>query len=146
MARNKGEGREPKALDQPASKKTPLGLEGDDRDPPTFSFRYADDGGKWAWTDMSPDDSQEVAVFLATISRSTWAEIKRRRDYHHYQYVSDLVADAQNRFKRINDLCNFDQLFRFRLSGTKRLWGVLNARVFYVLWWDPDHTVYPSNR
>lgn len=112
-----------------------------------FSFRYADNGGRWAWTDISPDDSQEVAAFLAEISRSTWAEIKQgRNNNHHYQYVSDLVADAQKRLKGIDNLRTFDQLFRFRLSGSKRLWGVLYDRIFYVLWWDPEHTVYSSNR
>ena len=36
------------------------------------------------------------------------------------------------------------RLFARALSGTKRLWGFRKDGVFYVLWWDPDHTVYPT--
>ena len=30
------------------------------------------------------------------------------------------------------------------MGGKQRLWGFLRAGVFHVLWWDPEHQIYPS--
>jgi hypothetical protein len=35
-------------------------------------------------------------------------------------------------------------MFRFRLGGKARLWGFRSERIFHVVWWDPDHRVYPT--
>jgi len=37
-----------------------------------------------------------------------------------------------------------DEMFRFRLGGTARLWGFRANRTFHVVWWDPLHKVYPT--
>jgi hypothetical protein len=43
-------------------------------------------------------------------------------------------------------LDDFDELFRFRLGTMRRLWGIVDDEVFYPVWWDPDHKVYPQDR
>ena len=43
---------------------------------------------------------------------------------------------------RLDDL---DDLFRFRLGNKPRLWGVIHEGVFYPVWWDPEHKVYPTD-
>jgi len=37
-----------------------------------------------------------------------------------------------------------DHLTSLRMGGKQRLWGFLRAGVFHVLWWDPEHQIYPS--
>jgi len=49
---------------------------------------------------------------------------------------------AQRRLQHLS-LDDFDELFRFRLGNKRRLWGILDGDVFYPLWWDADHKVYP---
>ncbi len=39
-----------------------------------------------------------------------------------------------------------DALVSLRLGAKKRIWGVLEGSVLYVLWWDPHHEVYPSKK
>lgn len=39
-----------------------------------------------------------------------------------------------------------DALARFRLGGTERLYGFLVGNEFHILWWDPNHEVWPSTR
>jgi hypothetical protein len=46
---------------------------------------------------------------------------------------------------RLNEIFE-DDMFRFRLAGEKRLWGFRVGNVFYVLWWDASHRVYPTER
>ena len=33
----------------------------------------------------------------------------------------------------------------FRLGNTRRLWGIIDD-VFYPVWWDANHKVYPQGR
>jgi hypothetical protein len=84
---------------------------------------------------------------------STWREIRdqeahsRRKSDRKHKYVprDHLTAKAQRRLEAL-ELDDFDELFRFRLGNTERLWGVLppdNPRVFYPIWWDPDHKICP---
>lgn len=39
-----------------------------------------------------------------------------------------------------------DALARFRLGGTERLYGFLVGNEFHILWWDPNHEVWPSSK
>jgi hypothetical protein len=42
-------------------------------------------------------------------------------------------------------LDDIEELYRFRFTGTQRIWGIRDRRTFRVLWWDPDHQVYETN-
>lgn len=35
-------------------------------------------------------------------------------------------------------------IFRFRLSGEKRLWGFRKGATFHAVLWDPEHKVFPT--
>jgi hypothetical protein len=37
-----------------------------------------------------------------------------------------------------------DEALTIRLTNKKRLWGILDGPILYLLWWDRDHAVYPS--
>lgn len=125
---------------------------------PSFSFRYADRSysGMWEWPPTG-EDLDEVLDFLCEMSRLTWLEIKSqltgsgrrgsRHKKHHYQDSDGVCLEAQRRFGELGLDAVFDQYFRFRLGGEKRLWGFLtDDGVFHVLWWDPDHKVCPSEK
>jgi len=70
----------------------------------------------------------------------------KRKPKHHYQPVESIDADAQNDLSRrqLADTFGDAPLFRFRLSGKKRLWGFRTERVFHVVWWDWNHKVCPQ--
>lgn len=70
----------------------------------------------------------------------TWAEIEG--DKNHFMPVGKVSKDAKQRLREIG-LDDRDTLFSFRLSGKQRLWGYREEAVLYILWWDPEHTVYP---
>ncbi len=36
-------------------------------------------------------------------------------------------------------------LHSLRLNGAYRVWGILRENVYYVLWLDPEHEVWPSH-
>jgi hypothetical protein len=89
------------------------------------------------------------------MERLTWTEVRAQihgggsRGTAHRKHkpvpTEQLCADAQRRLRTLR-LDEFDELFEFRLGNFPRLWGVIHDDVFYAVWWDPDHKVYPFDR
>lgn len=63
---------------------------------------------------------------------------------HHYD-VADLPASAA---ARLTDQQRDDEtrLYSLRLNGRYRVVGILRENVFFVLWLDPKHEVWPSKK
>lgn len=132
----------------PKADAQPLPVAGDDY--PTYSFHYADrsHNGSWRWP--SGDEASEIINFLCDMAKIKWSEIMNHQSgghrKHHPQAIESLCREAQDRLTDLHYDEIFTDVFRFRLSGRKRLWGSLVDGIFYVLWWDPEHQVYPTER
>jgi hypothetical protein len=79
---------------------------------------------------------------------TSWKNIREQASgghrKHHYQPVTSLCSEARRRLRVLN-LEDFDtRLFRFRDGVKGRLWGFERDGIFYALWWDPNHRVYPT--
>lgn len=109
--------------------------------------------GSWSW-DVDDKTLLKIVELLTEMERLTWREIraqitggKTRRGPKHKPIPFDsLCKEAQDRLVELQ-LDDTDELFRFRTGNMERLWGVLlgdSPRVFYPIWWDPDHKVCPS--
>ncbi len=95
----------------------------------------------------------KIIALLTEMERLTWREIraqltggKRRGPKHKFIPLDSLCKEAQERLQALQ-LDDFEELFRFRTGNMERLWGVVSGdapRVFYPIWWDPDHKVCPS--
>jgi hypothetical protein len=121
-----------------------------------LSLLDRDHAGSWSW---QIDESTLVTIveFLTSMERLSWKEIRaqtasgarRTLPRHHFQAVSTLCDEAQDRLSKLG-LDDWDELFRFRAGGQRgRLWGILSndsPRVFYPIWWDAEHLVYPIDR
>jgi hypothetical protein len=119
---------------------------------PSFSFKHLDRENRdgWKWPDA--DGVKEIVDYLCVVSNSSWKDLRnqstgnvRRRPLHHSQPIESLPTKAQKIITdlRLNEIV--DEFFRFRMGGTKRLWGFVINGVFYIVWWDPDHKVYPTD-
>lgn len=120
---------------------------------PYFCFRYADRNSKneWAFNPV-PEDAQEIMEFVCEMAQLSWREIEamqtgtreRHKKHHSYSITKiDSKAQADLRKRKLDEIFD-DEIFRFRLSGEKRLYGFRKGRVFHVVWWDQDHQVYPT--
>jgi hypothetical protein len=73
----------------------------------------------------------------------TWNEILViARKQNHFCAVSQLSKAARETIEA--DWQNAEQILSIRLTNLKRVWGLMDNGVLYLLWWDPDHQVYPS--
>lgn len=123
---------------------------------PHFCFEHVDTSTKESWA-FTPGESAsaEILSYLCDLACLSWAEIeaqqvgpaKKRKPRHHYQDVDKICGEARKDLSRRKLANTFGDapLFRFRLSGKKRLWGFRTDRTFHVLWWDWDHKVCPQN-
>jgi hypothetical protein len=107
-------------------------------------------GSCWNWTGLNPDESREILDFLTAVSTKNWAEIKEEqtesgRSQHHYHRVQQLCKEAQTLLQQ-GELDDLQMVYRFGVSGRKRLWGYRYKGIFHVLWWDPEQSVYPTIR
>ncbi len=60
--------------------------------------------------------------------------------------VADLPTKAaQDRLVEL-EYDDEDQISRLRVTGSGRLYGFRRAERFYALWWDPEHTIWPSRK
>lgn len=117
--------------------------------PPLFSFEHADREyeGNWSWATSS--DADVMLEFMCQVSKLTWAEIHAERFgggnlRHHEQDIDTVCIEAQARITELGHDQRFERLYRFGVGSRKRLWGFATEGVFYVLWWDANHQVYPT--
>lgn len=117
---------------------------------PIFCFYHADRATKEAWQ-FKPSGQEAVKLieFLCEITGSSWREIEAMmsggRRKHHSQELKSITRKAKKDAERQELAETFgDELFRFRLGSKRRLWGFRRDRTFHVIWWDPEHKVYPT--
>ncbi|WP_060930046.1 hypothetical protein [Granulicoccus phenolivorans] len=121
---------------------------------PAWSFSLIDHefSGEWGW-DKLGQRMGPVFDFLKQMESLTWKDItdqsyrprtSRPTQKHHAIPQDKLCRDAQDRLVEL-ELDDVDELFRFRTGFKERLWGihVPDSGVFCLLWWDPNHRVYP---
>lgn len=117
---------------------------------PTWAFHRCDlEYKKWSIKECN-SFYDDIISKLASYEGLTWAEIqaasggKRKGTNNHFEDIAEMTIEAQ---KRARDLhLDVDQLFSLRLTGEMRLYGIVDRGVFYVLWLDKYHEIYPSSR
>lgn len=110
--------------------------------------------GSWHWKVDAATIRTIIVDLMVEMERLTWSQVfnqianskSRGTAKHKFVPVESLVPEAQRRLAELR-LDDWDELFRFRLGNMARLWGILvqegDARIFYPIWWDPDHMVCP---
>jgi hypothetical protein len=99
--------------------------------------------GSWGWSQASTDEILRTIVpKLHNYESMTWAEIEGPSGSHSVQ-LDQLCSEAQVRLNEIGR-GDLESLFSVRINGEQRVWGVKDIAILRVIWWDPDHSVCPS--
>lgn len=76
----------------------------------------------------------------------TWNEIfVIAKKQNHPIPVADLRCNLAREWMKKN-MPDQDRLWTLRFSGAERVWGVFSDGVYQILFWDPKHLIYPTNR
>ena len=96
------------------------------------------------WGALSTEKTLEIISKLAFYEDKSWHQVRAQNPTNQHPVpVADLVKPARDRLEVLK-LDDLDELVRFRLAGTERVWCVRFDNVMYLLWWDPNHEVCPS--
>lgn len=99
----------------------------------------------YGWQDATEATLNSVRSRLEAFESMTWKEILLDgKKANHAVKVHLLCKSAQDRLEEIFGALDVDQLISLRVSGTERIWGLLDGATMKILWWDPDHEVCPS--
>jgi hypothetical protein len=108
--------------------------------------------GRWSWGQSRnwglPLWRKNILPFLHHYEKKMWKDIHRENagDDHRFKTyeTSKICKEARERLVelKIDDL---EDISRFRLGNRPRLYGIMCQHVFFLLWWDPEHNIYPSN-
>jgi hypothetical protein len=102
--------------------------------------------GDYGWHSVSLEDFEFIQARLSSFESMTWDEIFiQGKKQNHSCSINKLSPDAQKRLEAIG-MDDIDCLHSLRLGATQRIWGVFAGGYLNLLWWDPDHQVYPCKK
>jgi len=105
-----------------------------------------DTGGPFAWRSVDYEILRRLHEKLASFESMTWDEIiVRDNRNNHFIPTKKLSKEARQRLEELK-ADDVDELLSIRLSGRERLFGIWDAGVVDLLWWDPQHKVCRSTQ
>jgi len=108
---------------------------------PEFRATQMDIDGPYGWHKFNLLEIPEILQKIFEAQRMTWQEHYAHGS--HLVKVSKIIPKMQKRLKELKQE-DLDVLYSLRLSGKMRVWGIKEANLFWLLWWDPDHEICPS--
>ncbi|GGK35401.1 hypothetical protein [Salinarimonas ramus] len=112
--------------------------------PLAWRFSACDRDGPFSWIAFETADKfKEVIDRLHDFETKSWNDLLGAGC--HPIEVYRLEKEARDRLRAIqrDDL---DELMSFRVAGAHRLWCVRERNIMRILWWDPDHMVYRTEK
>ncbi len=118
-----------------------------------WSTNYADlSDREWGWGRIDlPYFFREIVPKLTRFGEFTWKELIGNNLVHFHSF-DGIDKEAQKRLKELVDNGVIpedwygEDLTSIHFTGRKRIWGIKDGKRFHLLWWDPDHSVYPVRK
>jgi hypothetical protein len=100
----------------------------------------------YGWHELTLEELGEIQQKLAMFESMTWNEIfVIARKQNHAIPVSKLRCSIARKWMERN-MPDQDTLWTLRLSGAERVWGVLSGGAYQVIFWDPEHLIFPTEK
>ena len=96
-------------------------------------------------------DFKEIFEKLKEYESMKWEEImkasggKKTGNNNHFVSIDGIIKEVKDYLNEIRS-DDFDELFSLRLNGRKRLYGILNDKVFKIVFYDRNHVIYPCHK
>lgn len=128
----------------PVGERRPRIAAGSDRDDrPTWLLGKLELDGPWGWLAMDAETAARVKERLVGFESMTFGEIEGKK--HHEIPRGRLCNEAQARLNGLDLDESWDLVLSLRVGTRERVWGLKSPSGVLLLWWDPEHTVYPMN-
>jgi hypothetical protein len=94
----------------------------------------------FGWHIVGAGDADRIRQRLGHFESMYWRDIIGQ--HNHFIAANRICPDAQNRLNVLRQ-DDIDAVMSLRVTGAGRVWGIMEHNVMKVLWWDPQHLVYP---
>lgn len=113
---------------------------------PNWAFAKCDlRGCQWSWERIDGENLVQVLERLKDHESRRWKEILLDKSNGSIEISNErIAAEAKTRFVDLG-FHDFDTIWKLRVNGPGRVWGIRIGRTLHIVWWDPDHGVYPMN-
>lgn len=113
---------------------------------PSWQIRILQTRGPFGWDVLDKEKLEQIRQRLANFETMTWNEIlvKGKKRNHTIQ-VEDLPSENRKRLREVGQH-DVDQLVSLSVSSRERIFGIRDKAVLRLLWWDPEHQVFPSRK
>ena len=153
VGRNKGKGPagsfKPVSVYTPATDQSPRTAADVDwirKASPVWRTHLMDFDGPFGWSSVSADGMRKIQTSLKSYESMKWQDIDSKKSCGAIELRD---VDAKSRAARTRLVAigysQFETLYKLRVDTKSRIWGIRDRHVFQLLWWDPDHQVYPMN-
>jgi len=114
-----------------------------------FRFDQVDVGGPWCLTNITAEHHKYLIAKLREFETMTVAEVFSQgentpgTDYNNMSQCPNQRAPRRLIELGMDDI---DGVCRLRLNSVMRLYGLRRGNEFSILWWDPEHEIWPSKK
>ena len=118
---------------------------------PVWSFRRMDTTHP-RWSIRSCKSLYDsIFLKLKALEGLTWQDImsasggRSSGTNSHFEDVADLCKEARDRMLELH-MEDEDRVFSLRLTSLERLYGILENGIFFIIWYDTKHEIYPVSK
>lgn len=119
---------------------------------PVWAFSKSDfEHDKWG-LEANNDQILRITKKLKDFEGMTWRQIlsdtagRKSAPKNSEKSVTQIIKEAQERFNVLNLFREHDSIYSLTIDGATRLWGVRTENIFYIVWIDPHHEIYPVGK
>ncbi len=147
-----GKRKQAKKLQRESQKATIISQFSSENIVPTWMFDKIDRNGKFAFDIKRKDfDHYEFLDKMLSYATMTWSQLRKQthddgKSKHHYLEIDKLSKEARDRLTAMRLEENSDQIFSIALRNKLRVVGLKDNDKFHILWYDPQHDIYPSTK
>ena len=111
-----------------------------DDEHPSFRFTYADKN-RWVLSDWSSSEINDLIEGLKKIEKYTWAQIRCRGSKKPGESVGTGYKLIDKHPALPENIPEDERLSEMRIDEKKRIFGFRVQSVYYIIWFDRDHSV-----
>lgn len=121
----------------------PTGSENADEQHPSFRFEHTDQN-RWCLSEWNSSEIDDLIRALKKIERYTWAQIKSQGSKQRGGSVGCGYKLITNHPKLPESISDDVKLSEMRVDERKRIFGFRVGSIYYIVWFDRDHSVCPE--
>jgi hypothetical protein len=114
-----------------------------DDEHPSFRFTYADKN-RWTLAEWTSSEINDFIEGLKKIEKYTWAQIKGHGSKKRGESVATGYKLITNHPSLPDNIPEDVKLSEMRIDEKKRIFGFRVQGVYYIIWFDRDHSVCPD--